>query len=495
MSSIESEFQKMINDTKFFNNRYYNLYHPLYKYTIELIYDGHNIPDKYVIVENRILHQYPKIYKIIAKTANLRLIKKMLRLNRNPLGCNNCEYVFMGAAKTGNIKMLKWMRDNNYSDDRTATYYAAKGNQLETIKWLIDHDFGASFLAVGCAASKGYMDVANFLIDKGYNISVQQAVDKGQLEIVKYLHSIDPNAIYDIYKCDDIDVLKFLYEHDVTTYYEGYTQVDVINWLIENGYIGKYTMTSQAIVQAGSLECLRLLHSNDLLELDKGVFYKAVMTGNFEIIEWLHEIKCPFDSNATYATTSVQSPDSLAILKLLVKWGCPLADNIGCGAAFYGNLETLKYLHEIGYIMDDNTMIFAAREGHLHIIIWMRENGYMWDDEVCFASAEYYHMNVLRWLRGFDRDTCGLSSNEIEICPWDDRVCVVAINHKHIDILKFALENGGEFSERSYICACQAENVEILDYINEYLERECPNIEMRKEFNDIVYARKNNIEL
>src|SRR5437868_10230567 len=116
MPIIESEFQQMINNKQFFYVcKFPGFYNPLYKFTIEFIFDSttHLIPDRYVIIENRILHQYKRIYYVLGKRNDLEMIKRLFKLNRNSWSWNNVEYAMMGAAKCGNIEMLDFMLRNN----------------------------------------------------------------------------------------------------------------------------------------------------------------------------------------------------------------------------------------------------------------------------------------------------------------------------------------------------------------------------------------------
>src|SRR5438045_743190 len=132
MAQIEKEFQKMINDTKFFfSMNFTGFYNPLYKYTIELIYDNyyHLIPNKYIISENRIMYQYKKIYYRIGLNGNLRMIKLFNQKNR--ISDMNSSYVIKGAAIGGHLNILKWMQGNNYSLDSKTIAYAAKGEKME----------------------------------------------------------------------------------------------------------------------------------------------------------------------------------------------------------------------------------------------------------------------------------------------------------------------------------------------------------------------------
>src|ERR1044071_10099042 len=130
MPQIEKEFQSMIIKTKFFDKTNFTGFsNSLYKYTIELIYDDydHLFPDKYIIPENRILHQYRKIYYRIGLKGNLNMFKKFLRVNRNYYFESNIEKFMDGAAQSNRIQVLKWMKNKDYKFSSFTTAYAIKG--------------------------------------------------------------------------------------------------------------------------------------------------------------------------------------------------------------------------------------------------------------------------------------------------------------------------------------------------------------------------------
>src|SRR5688572_23404176 len=84
MPNIESTFHEMLNNTGYIHYRYYPAFYiPIHKFTIELIFDDRTIPDRYIIGENQILHQFPKIYKKLTERGQISTIEKMLMLNRN----------------------------------------------------------------------------------------------------------------------------------------------------------------------------------------------------------------------------------------------------------------------------------------------------------------------------------------------------------------------------------------------------------------------------
>jgi len=166
------------------------------------------------------------------------------------------------------------------------------------------------------------------------------------------------------------------------------------------------------------------------------------------------------DEKVTHAAIDRPSGDSseggsLSILKMLVEWDYPLKYDACSTPAYYGDIEMLQYLVSVGCRLDHEVISMAASAGHLHIIIWAREQGCPWNADACNETIEYYHINVLKWLRGFDRDTCELTSDETEICPWDDKLGMNAIRDGRLDLLEFALDNSYEFSEKARVDALQ----------------------------------------
>lgn len=202
MPKIEKEFQAMIVKTKFFYTRNYtNFTNPLYKYSIELIYDNYPIPDKYVIPENRIMHQYKKIYYQLAIRGNLDMLKKLLSLNRNNCLGNNADYAMEGASFSGNLEILKWMEKNGYKFNRFTVAYASKGNQFETLRWLFEHKCPHDELCVAYACELGNIDMVKWLLDvkkcKIDSYPICLAGSSSHFDIVKYLYEKYPKLDYE----------------------------------------------------------------------------------------------------------------------------------------------------------------------------------------------------------------------------------------------------------------------------------------------------------
>jgi hypothetical protein len=441
---------------------------------VELLFDGYDIPDKYVVSDNRILCWYPKIYKKLGERGDIALIKKVLKL----YGDYNLAYVVQGAAKGGHFDILKWVIKNYVARHHTAVTGAIYGNRIDILKWLLKHGWEPNSHAVSHAAKRGHLHIVKSLVDRKWAIfdAGYHAASKGHFDIVKYLFSVDPDSIETIaagaVKGGYLEILKFVYDSGGKLSYSFIcSHLHIFEWLISNGFFEYDMCIIQNIASTGNLECLQFLHSKNYEILNARVFSSAVYSKNIMTIEWLHNLGCPMDEFAINNAINLRAP--IAILKLLISWGCKIPSN-GCSiAAGVGNLEMLQFLYAHNCLLDEYTITWAACNGHLDIIIWCRQQGCKWNALACQQSVQFGDLDVLKWLRGIDRDICALGSDETDICPWDDNVCLEAIKFHRVDMLKFALENGCELNSTVYDKAIRSKNSDIVDCVKKYSGKFC----------------------
>lgn len=110
----------------------------LCKFTIELFYDNypHLVPARYLDKTKCNLHYYPTLYFNIAARGQIELIKLLLPYDRT-----NISKFTNGAASTGNLTLLKWLRDNHCPKSLYACEYAAENGHMDCLKWLIDNGY------------------------------------------------------------------------------------------------------------------------------------------------------------------------------------------------------------------------------------------------------------------------------------------------------------------------------------------------------------------
>ena len=450
MSTVEMAFEKKLTAIKFFTHTpYFGLNYPLHRYTIELIYDNREIPERYIIPKNKILHRFPKIFKIIAKRGNLILITKMLQLNKLD-AIHNAEHAMMGAAEKGNIHILKWMQKNGYEDNEHVVGCAAKRGQLETLKWMHCSGFKNFNMAISYAAGHGDLDALKFLLDNKFkNDSNYHAAYKNQFEIVKFLHFLNPESINGV--CEgaarggNVDILIFAYEQGQRLQSLHYMHPRALQWLVDNNHIDPENVMYDGLALCNNLECVKILHLHGFPVLNKTFLIRAVWNQNVEIIEWLHDHGCPLDELVVRMAVRTK----LEILKMVVAWGGEIIDDDCNVATECGNLEILEYLCDNGCKLPNNVMTLAISEGHLHIVAWCRKKGVDWGAEHCTDAIVWNQFEIFKWLRGIDRDLCGVKSEEQEVCPWNESVCWQAILSGRWDVMKLTLDHGCEFGDVS----------------------------------------------
>lgn len=202
---------------------------------------------------------YPKIYKRLATVKNNDLLKKMILSQRDCNMNQNKTAAMQGAAKVGDIEMIKWILENKCNPCGSVVAYAVKGNQLETLKWLSKRSFSMA-TASHCVGGGEDPEILKFLIDSGCKLEAKYAAMKGNIEVIKIMHAADPSSIRGIcnvaVEYGHIGVLQFGLKHcdEINMdMYEG--NVNALKWLYDNGYLQPQLQVSELIASTGDLEC------------------------------------------------------------------------------------------------------------------------------------------------------------------------------------------------------------------------------------------------
>ena len=485
MLEIEKEFQKMILETKFFySHNFTGFSNPLYKYTIELVYDNydHLIPDKYIIPENRILHQYKKIYYRAGLRGNLSMIQRFLKLDRNNYDADNADFAMRGAAESGSVHILEWMELNNYKFNEWTSARAVKGNQFVTLKWLNKHGCLVDDLCVRYSAKTGNIKILEWLLNKkkgevNWNVAYDTSC-KGHIDVIKFLYKkniIKKNEAiyYGASQGGHVNILEWVFkknndfeicEDKCEEACEGASfggHIHILEWFKRNNlFDNKWTCLCDEAVNGGNFRCLKWLVENGC-PLDEKVCDGAIRKGNVEMVEWLFAKGYKFDMKRAYI--SVAENGFLDMLKWLVGKGYKMSFSISRGAAEGGHLELLQWAVANGCPMDMGLISNAVRNGHLDLVKWVLfrffEEGinlHTLNTEACVATVVHNHLDILKWLRatGFQ---------------WDEAVCAIAVQYKNLDILQWAIENGCEWRDHTYDLAtigkCKDKNGKLVKYL------------------------------
>ena len=148
----------------------------------------------------------------------------------------------------------------------------------------------------------------------------------------------------------------------------------------------------------------------------------AARSGNQEVLEWLHNSGCSWDTSTCWMAAR---GGHLDVLRWARAHGCPW-DVMTCAhAAWSGHLRVLQWAREHHCPWDWVTPAWAAKNGQLTVLQWAREHGCPWDWTTCRNAARAGHLEVLQWVR--ENDATGEAWNEDIVGdyaggPWKDEM-------------------------------------------------------------------------
>jgi hypothetical protein len=98
--------------------------------------------------------------------------------------------IFRHAAKTGNIEMIRFFRDNGYQWDEDTTAYAAKYGHFEVLEWLAANGCIMDENTTAYAAEKGHFNILQWAVAKGCKIdgdAYRSAHQNGHTRIAEWI--------------------------------------------------------------------------------------------------------------------------------------------------------------------------------------------------------------------------------------------------------------------------------------------------------------------
>lgn len=352
-------------------------------------------------------------------------------------GYELCAHHYEDAAKSGNLQILLFLKENCCPKESISPYlYATMSGHLHILKWLREN--GHPWRNEKCAS---------------YDI-ILIAISKGIFEIVKWLvnnkcppcHEKNrPFVCQNIAKTGNLPLLK---------------------WARENEYVWNHNTTSNA-AEHGHFEMLKWAFENGC-ELHRDIFSKALKSNDLEIVKWIHANKHVTNYELDLDTCeNFLKNGNLEMLKWIIKNGYKLPNGVFTKAIESNNLEIVKLVHvDISDMIRPNTCTKMIKIGNLEMLQWLViENGFHVHREiVCKAAAKYGQLDILKWAR----------ENEF---PWDEKVCENAAENGHVGVLRWAHENGCPWSEKIYEFIIEWGDLETLKWLH---ENGCP-------WNNMVY--------
>ncbi len=204
----------------------------------------------------------------------------------------------------------------------------------------------------------------------------------------------------------------------------------------------------------GHLEILKWARENGY-EWNEWTYYYAIIKDNDHIFYWLCEQGCPFDAAGNLAGLAAAKRDRLDLLKH-IKIVLPHVqfDNLVCqSAATLESLAILEWLEQNGAFMHSSSLSGAAEYGRLATLEWLCSKGHLCDKQTWLSASAGGHLFLLEWAlkNGHDIDF--------------KNVLDCAIRFDHLHIVKWALQLGAILDLKSTIIAVEHGNLSMLMWL------------------------------
>ncbi|MFN4174369.1 MAG: ankyrin repeat domain-containing protein [Parachlamydiaceae bacterium] len=156
----------------------------------------------------------------------------------------------------------------------------------------------------------------------------------------------------------------------------------------------------------------------------------AAYHSQFDILDWCHENKIPFN---VIVSNFLALKGHFEKLKWAHQKGAPLSPKVCEYAALKGNLEMLKWARENGANWNEAVLEKAAFKGRVNIIEWAVKNKAPITPYAAANAAMNGHLEALSKIR------------ELSL-PWNELVCIYAARFDQLKVLEWAIQNGAPHS-------------------------------------------------
>jgi hypothetical protein len=149
---------------------------------------------------------------------------ELLKWAREEKKCEWDKWTICGAARRGNLEMVKYCVANECPIGEYACENAADGGHLEVLKYLREEVKAPwdSWTAY-CAAKSGHLHILEYLVERKFDKyneeACYRAAEKGHLDCLKYLHETAKApwnylAVRDAHKFNHTDCVQYLLDNN-----------------------------------------------------------------------------------------------------------------------------------------------------------------------------------------------------------------------------------------------------------------------------------------
>lgn len=137
----------------------------------------------------------------------------------------------------------------------------------------------------------------------------------------------------------------------------------------------------------------------------ENTFSRAVLLNCFDMVVWLKDNKCPWNY---YTFANAAKIGNFTIMNYLKKYKCPLNSFVFECAAQHNNLKSMKWLYKNGCSWNYTLYEYAIINNNIKMLEWLKENNCIWEKSIFQTAIDYNNLNMMIW---FDNNNFGWKDN------------------------------------------------------------------------------------
>ncbi|QHN71201.1 hypothetical protein [Mollivirus kamchatka] len=383
---------------------------------------------------------------------------------------NTVPYTTVAIKCNASPSLLNWTLDSGYALDAAIFARAAATGDLPLLRRLKERGCPSDERATAAAIKARYFDVLEWLRDKGYpwgKSAWRELAKTGDIDMIeRFLPAVGAACTSWLFEGaaagghlngGHIKVIEWLKDRWALREESAFRgagkkgQLEVIKWLYREELFDGSSLAWNEAAQAGHAHVTDWLR-NEAFYIDELTFPKTALGGDLQLLQWLRSKQCGWDSR-TFAAAAAGRGD-IDVLKWLRAECCPWDSQTFVAAVGRGDIDVLAWLRAEGCPWDSRTFARAAAIGDIDVLEWLLLNECPWDMEAVARVAEYGNLHVLDWFTAKDFKT-GATACAKDIlgpifhwrlsetrCMCDTILYRLAVKRNHLQVLQWLHDSG-----------------------------------------------------
>jgi len=283
------------------------------------------------------------------------------------------------AAECGHLHCLKYLHDQKCAWDSEAYKAAASRRHLHCLKYLYEHDDTPpnDVGLLGMAVAGGSMECMKYLVEQ-------------KCELSSHLFNIAAQRDSDT-MCGYLHTQNVAFPDNFTQYLADNDSTRCLQFALTHGF----TVNDSELYRVKSIRFLHIMHIARHTWTVHSCS-KVAYTCKVELLQYLHEVGCPWDAQTTQAC--VNNVLNIDCLIYAHEQGCPWNERTAMLAVSHRNRLAVNYMHAQGFEFPTDFVTKCVEKGGLEMLHCAHKLALPWDEGTVRSAVSRGKIDCLKYL-------------------------------------------------------------------------------------------------